>query len=92
MPRPARAANAPPEMGPRPRAQAARAAAHDRRALDPTRPGPARAAATPHPTAGATAAARPGPLHPTPPRTEPLGRRRSLGGHYGHAACRLPAP
>ena len=31
----------------------------------PTRSGPARAAATPGPTAGATPAARPGPLHPT---------------------------
>jgi hypothetical protein len=31
----------------------------------PTRSGPARAAATPHPTARATPAARPAPLHPT---------------------------
>ena len=35
-------------MGPRPRAKAARAAAPDRRALDPTRSGPVRAA-PPHP-------------------------------------------
>ncbi|MBV8556620.1 MAG: hypothetical protein JO116_13745, partial [Planctomycetaceae bacterium] len=37
----------------------------DRRALGPTRSGPARSATTPHPTARATPAARPGPLHPT---------------------------
>ena len=36
-----------------------------RRAPEPTRSGPVRAAATPHPTAKATPAARPGPLHPT---------------------------
>jgi hypothetical protein len=34
-------------------------------ALDPTRSGPVRSAATPGPTARATPAARPGPLHPT---------------------------
>ena len=46
--------------------RAARATAPDRRALDPTRSGPARAAATPHLTARTTTpAARPGPLHPT---------------------------
>ena len=65
MPRPARAANAPPEMGPRPRAKAARAAAPDRHALDPTRSGPGRAAGVTRPSGGASAAARPGPLHPT---------------------------
>ncbi|MBV8233016.1 MAG: hypothetical protein JO329_23810 [Planctomycetaceae bacterium] len=37
----------------------------DRRPLDPTRSGPARAAATPGPPTGAVTAARPGPLHPT---------------------------
>jgi len=42
-----RSPTAPPKMGPRPRAQAARAAAPDRRALDPTRSGPVRSAATP---------------------------------------------
>ncbi|MBV8077979.1 MAG: hypothetical protein JO284_16350, partial [Planctomycetaceae bacterium] len=65
MPGRARAAKAHPELGPRPRAQADRAAAADRRALDPTRSGPARAATTPGPTPRAIPAARPGPLHPT---------------------------
>ncbi|MBV8555600.1 MAG: hypothetical protein JO116_08540 [Planctomycetaceae bacterium] len=68
----------PPELGPRPRARAARAAAPGRRALDPTPPpsplrvgpGPVRSAATPHatartPTTTTTTTARPGPLHPT---------------------------
>ena len=91
-PRPARAANAPPEMGPTPAAretcrrlvsEAARAAAPDRRALDPTRSGPVRSATTPHPTARATPAARPGPLHPTRRTTA---ARESPSAGPGHAS------
>ena len=79
-------------MGPRPRAQAARAAAPDRRALDPTRSGPVRSAATPRPTATATPAARPGPLHPTRHATAARADTSAgLGGRRGHSAWRFPA-
>ncbi|MBV8606357.1 MAG: hypothetical protein JO034_02705 [Singulisphaera sp.] len=82
----------PPELGPRPRAKAARAAVPDRRALDPTRSGPARAATTPGPTAKATPAARPGPLHPTRHATAAKAPRRPREPAPAPEGLRPPSP
>ncbi|MBV8128814.1 MAG: hypothetical protein JO114_14295 [Planctomycetaceae bacterium] len=52
------------------------------RALKPTRSGPVRAAATPRPTARATPAARPGPLHPTRQATAARASPSACGGSW----------
>ena len=88
MPGPGRAAEPHPEVGPRPRAKAARAAAPDRRALDPTRSGPVRAAATPHATAKATPADPPRAAPPHPPRDGGQGPQEAQGARPGSGRLR----
>ena len=59
----------------------------------PTRSGPARSAATPHLTARATPAARPGPLHPTRAQIrDGLGRPRACVAATSRVDSRHRAP